>query len=555
MRLTLTPNWYSPMPTTGSMSDLTKPLQTPAKQETIFIRYRKGTVLPVPPNPAAKIREAADLLDDDGALKASILEMTDWCGWGIAAESTWAQVVWEIMRDLNGTVPTDRAKWVPPIQAYLRQSSDLAVPASDRWRRAKEQLHENIDVLSGWQTSPYRQFATTSRIYRQNGAYFEKRGGETFEIYGSKTALEERADYIAGSLGASYGALRGLVKVFALCNLQDAFEKRPEDFPKGTRVVLSESDHWTTFRHWEWVLRWPYELRPTRWRPSDNYCDPDWLANDMCTFVSEAENLFHNDDHISRSPALHGRWTETFGKSSRQTGFTLETNLRLGSDEEEWLEFRGHIYRWINPTAALCPALVATHAPGERGEDVVGRAFQFISHLSFQTDHGIAVEFWVEGAAGLNPIAIKPKREGSSGYPAGVFTEVRATSKETIDLALSFYREGASSPSPYYAFLNFYKVVYLPGETSQKVKDWINAEAMKMRNLPELDQTELRDTYHGDVERYLRKSSRNAMAHVDLKGAEGGILSPDNLDDQRKIRKDLNFMRELARHAIDSGVF
>lgn len=480
--------------------------------------------------------------------------MTDWCGWGIAAESTWAQIVWELIDELEKTMPADRAKWIPALQAYLRIGSDLTVPVPERWQKAKELLHANVDVLSGWQRSPYRQLAATSKVYRQNGTYFQKDGDRTYELYGAKTALEERVDHIASSLGNTYGSLRELIQVIALCNLQEAFEKRPAEFSTAVTISLSESDHRTSFLHWEWRLKWPYQLQPTRWRPNDNYCDPDWLANDLLAYISEQEKLFHDDGHISKSPALHEKWQEKFGRSTQQTGFALETTLKLGSEEEEWIDFRGHTYRWKNPTPAMYPTVIATHGPDETSEDVVRRTFRFISHLSFRTDHGIEIAFGAQTMSSMNPIAIKPKQSGHSGYPAGYFTAVSGTSQEKLDLALSFYREGASSSSPYYAFLSFYKVVYLPGEKSQKVKDWIKTESPKMRNFQELDQKELNGTYAGEVERYIRKSSRNAMAHVDLEGTEK-VLDPDNLDDQKKIRGDLNFIRELARHAIDSGLF
>lgn len=508
----------------------------------------------MPPNPASKIREIVELIGDRDQFKASIKEMTDWCGWGIAAESTWAQVVWELIRELEKTMPSKGAAWIPAVQAYLRMCTDLSVPVSDRWAKAKELLQANVDMLSGWQRSPYREFAAKSKVYRQNGAYFQKDGDVVYELYGAKTALEERADHIASSLGNSYGSLRDLIRIFALCNLEEAFAKNPGDFSAGVTVYLSENDHWTTFLHWEWQLNWPYQLRPTRWRPNDNHCDPDWLCNDMAAFVSEKEKLFHDDGHISKSPALHERWKEKFGKSTQQTGFALDTILTLGNEEEEWIDFRGHTYRWKNPTAAMYPTVIATHGPGETSEDVAQRTFRFISHLSFRTDHGIEIEFGAQTMSSMNPIAVKPKRSGSSSYPGSYFTEVSGKSLDKLDLALSLYREGASSPSPYYAFLSFYKVVYLPGEKSQKVKDWINAEAPKMRNFTELDQAELKGTYAGDAEKYIRKSGRNATAHVNLDGAEK-VLDPDKLEDQRKIRKDLNFIRELARHAIDSGQF
>lgn len=519
----------------------------------LAIRYRKGTLKYVSLNVIEQFRENADIsLRDFAERKDRAKQILDGSGWGIAIESTWVQLLSEIVQEFERTNQRGDQSWRPILADYVRLITEDR-PVKDLWDDVKKFLYKNIDVLSGWNWSA-RKSISSHQVYYRDGQYFYKDGDEEIQIFGIRTDIEERVDFIADSLTMKHRPLNILMKAFALTNIERLARVAPEEFPPSVKLYLGEGDSGTWFLNWEWDLKWPYQMRPVNWRPNDNHCDPVWLANDQLVFVSEADHLEVASEHLNATPNLAAKWQDTFGGSTRQMSFALESNLRLGSEDEAWFNFRGHIYRWVNQTSASYPALIATHLTEESERDVTLRAFKVLSHIAFKLDDRIDIEFWVGTHSGLNPGVSNSKRKTTVQFPADYFHEVSGNNADTLDFALSLYREGVSSGSKFYGFLNFYKIVQIPFSDTTKFNNWIAENAPRMRPFDDKyfknDLAESKMT----IADYLRTANRNAITHVNLQSGQP-VVNPDEIEDLHRVSNSLNLVRDLARFAIREKMF
>ncbi len=469
-------------------------------------------------------------------------------------KATWSPLLSELIQEFERISNGSDESWRPVLTEYLQLISQDK-ESSEIWPQLQEFIHKNIDILSGYQWN-FRPHFFSKDIYRRNGQYFMKEGEEEVMVHGAKTALEERVDYISNSITVERGLLHSSLKVFALTNIERLTHYKPDVFPTSVNIVLGESNHYTHFLCWDWAVKWPYQMRPLKWRPDDNYCDSNWLAADLVTYISEKENLIVDTDILKPDPSLAEKWGETFGKAQQMYSFSLETDLQIGEGIEAWIDFRGHKYRWVNGNNSSYPVLISSYADGKNDKDVELRSFKFISHLSFVFEKRIEIDGWVGTINRFNPATSNPRRRNFfEVVPEGYFREVQGTNQERLDFALSLYREGVSSSSPFYKFLNFYKIIQFAfGEKSGPITSWIEKTALQLPSYNDVYFQKDFVSFNGTVTDYLYEAGRNAIAHVNL-GSGKEVIDPDNITHLRRINTAIHLIHDLARKAIESGLF
>ncbi len=521
----------------------------------LVIRYRKGTQRHVPLNLLAQLKENLGLvhLSKQERYKR-VHSIKDALGWRISVEATWKQFLSELVEEFERTSDGKDESWRPVLGQYV-QFICQDKTACEVWPQLRDYIYNNVEMFSGWRWN-HRRFPLLHGIYRKDGQYFTMEKDKEIRVLGAKTMLEEQWDYYSHSITGERGLLHLCLKVFALTNIQRLSHLNADIFPQSVKIVLGESDHSTHFLHWRWEVKWPYEMRPLNWRPDNNYCDPNWLSADLATYISEKEKLEVEPGFATADPSLVQKWTEAFGKATQMYSFALETDLCIGDNLETWIDFRGHKYRWVNGTASSYPVLIATYADGETNVDVELRSFKAMSHFSFVFDRKIEIDGWVGSINRYNPAISNPRRRNFfEVVPEGYFQEVKGKNQEHLDFALSLYREGMSSSSPFYRFLNFYKIIQFAfHEKPSKITSWIESNAPSLFSFNNDHFQRDFSAFGGTVTSYLYEANRNAIAHVNLASGKE-VVDPDNVLHLRRVNSALYLIKDLAQEAIKSGQF
>src|SRR5438067_1333951 len=131
--------------------------------------------------------------------------------------------------------------------------------------------------------------------------------------------------------------------VFALFTITDDFGLNRECYPPAMKALLSEPEYQRV--HHMWHFMYFDRTRTVKWRPYSNLCDPDWLATDLLSNVVDTLKI---DRFWKRGMQLAP--SELWLKDPRQFQYdcVLDSGLRLGPDEEAYLEFEGVPFRWLN---------------------------------------------------------------------------------------------------------------------------------------------------------------------------------------------------------------
>jgi hypothetical protein len=113
--------------------------------------------------------------------------------------------------------------------------------------------------------------------------------------------------------------------------------------------MLPQLPHHGIHARWDF-LHFDYS-RTIVWRPSSNFCDPNWLAGEILGKLTDTLELdFWQKD---RGPEADEVWLQDGRRF--QYDFVVETDLRLGSGESAHLAFEGRVFRWVNGTAERKP--------------------------------------------------------------------------------------------------------------------------------------------------------------------------------------------------------
>lgn len=184
-------------------------------------------------------------------------------------------------------------------------------------------------------------------------------------------------------------------------------------------------------------------------------------------------------------------------------------------------------------------------AHGLTGGQARDAILRFGSVMAWSGDWRFEVTMWVGGS---HPVGIG-RLVGNVVQDFFDVNELGSIPDEDTATALAFFREGITTHSPFYGFLNLYKVIaFIHRNTDGKVRgQWITdalprlTEERAMRRLAELQEG------GGDAAAYLWNEGRNAIAHSE----KGTFVNPDRIGDQERIERDLPVMRALARLAIE----
>lgn len=118
---------------------------------------------------------------------------------------------------------------------------------------------------------------------------------------------------------------------------------------------------------------------------------------------------------------------------------------------------------------------------------------------------------------------------------------------EADQTILAFFREGLASRNPFYAFLNFFKVVAFAYKDGRERGNWIRQALTQVARGRPLERfQQLHEEYGGNVDKYLFEQGRNAIAHAE----KDIFINPDKLVDHQRIHADLPLIRFIAELTI-----
>jgi hypothetical protein len=522
-----------------------------AIQNKLIVRYRHGTPIYIMPDLPNRLKEAVRHIKAGGRLTDLIKPINDGSGWGIHQESTWFQLIQEVIsvfeQPSEGKVDREKAV-LCVLETICSNEKDTEI-----WHAAKEEIFKYIDILSGWSHSYFRWSHQTEPVVKKEGKYYVYLHGQVCEIIGKRTEKEERWDYIADSCSPTYGAIHSLFKLIALVNICLDFQSNSRQYPASMIIVLPENGG-ASFLHWKWHIKWPYHPKLINWRLNNNLCDSDWLASDFLSCFSDQEGIPEKELEPAEWKGPEGKWREEFAKYPGQLEFAIDTHLRFGDVEEVWFDFRRKKLRWINQTENRHTILIIPASNRNNYNEEYELAMRFLSRLAFDTDIPINVITSVGCQARFYPMLHQPKRMSGIVYPSDYNNYIKhpESSSNKQDLAYAFYKEGLSSSSVYYSFLSFYKIIQLAfGENASKITNWINNNLDKIRYPGASERIKEIKNGKGNVVDYLFHSGRCAIAHV----KNDPIVDPDNSEDRYRLSKDLPIVKGLARYAIESGIF
>lgn len=525
-------------------------------KETLFVRYRHGAENRIENNLKRIIEEFSIAYENernpDAVFKELIQPISEGMGYGISIGSTWFRLIEEVVNIYK------KNPWVGTFNLdILIQLFHILIKGDtiDKiWEQAKHLILKNIDQFSVWDFSYNKRLSEGYKTTRDEyGRYFSEFDGHVCECHGIKTLEEEKFDYIMSSALVEYGAITRLLKFVSIFFISEDYKINYGNYPKSLIVILPESDTHCWFLHWRWNLRRLYGYSKSGWRPTLNYCDADWLVSDLLASYSD-KYLEEYPVSIFDHPedACITEFERAFTGFSFQLSYALDTNLRIGDQQESYFEFRGRTIRWINGTAyTRAIVVIPTNNISNMQEDV-DLANEFISAIVWRTQVPIRIVFGAGSAMRFIPI-VSPQKVIS-----GINIDI---SRENIDqpgisnrqiLALAFYKEGINSTSIYYSTLNYYKIIELRFKgVKNDIINWINQNSEYLDQIGYREKIVKINELGGDLGNYIYVSCRCAVAHA---GQIDSIISPDKNEDYIRISQVIDMIKELAKKIINEGI-
>ena len=296
------------------------------------------------------------------------------------------------------------------------------------------------------------------KIFRADDGnfYMHDHEGVLLRVIGAKPLDETRLDFIADQIIWRHGFLKQILELFSLFAISDDFALNRDSYPPAMKALLSEPKYQRV--HHSWHFMYFDRTRTVKWRPYSNLCDPEWLASDLLSQVVDTLQI----DHFRKRGMEPKTPSELWANDTRrfQYDYVLDSGLRLGPNQEEYLEFEGTPFRWINGSAernAVVSILV-----DKIGEDVVevGRLNRLLSALAWHHKVPIA-RLWGAGTGRRGfPSAYGPRISGA--IQADVTWAQQVLSQKLSEqqwFALALFREGLTSRSNFYSYLCYSKVL------------------------------------------------------------------------------------------------
>jgi hypothetical protein len=414
-------------------------------------------------------------------------------------------------------------------------------PPQSAWRDVIEYIIRDIDSISGWTKTWIKADAEKRNVFKgeDGNYYYTDHDGTLIHVIGAKTTSETRLDFITDQIIRSYGCFRQIFNVFSAFAIGYEYKRDIDGFPKSMKAFLVEPKFQDTSHTWQ--LMQHQRTRSIKWRPLSNFCDPDWLASDLLARIT---------DTLDRNV-----WQETVGKHANQLNcldegcpwqvdHTLDSNLKIGSEEQIYFSFEGRTFRWINgtPETKAVISIGVKNINDHREEDE--SLNRLLSVLVWEHRQAIVKEGGIGGARRAIPLIWGPRMSmGVQIDPSFLFRDTGGYSDKRW-LALALFKEGFNSRSVFYSFLNFWKIVELTIIDKVKRWAWINVKAQHL-GLHRERVSEIAKT-NPNIAEYLDYSGRSAIAHV----FRDPVINPDDRDDYVRISQDVRLVEDLAREAV-----
>lgn len=523
---------------TGQPENLGNPDSTP------FVRFISGTAL----YPAPLLYDAAQQFlgrysgGDPAPLFKELAKKGLVAGqYGVLLDATWFSIL-QTFASYN----TGNSEGITDWQAHSLDALRLMLekPHVEAWKRLKAFLLEKIDNVSGWATSWQKLIAERDKIFRADDGnfYFHDEEGVLIQVIGAKPIDEARVDFIADHILWKHGFVRQFLELFSLFAITDDFAVNRRAYPPAMKALLSEAQFQRVNHSWHFMYF--DRSRTIKWRPYSNMCDADWLASDLLGSIVDTLQI----DHFRKRVAGQ-KPDDLWSRDSRrfQYDYVIDSGLRLGSEEEIYLEFDETVFRWMNGTAERNAVI---SMPVEKlGDDAadVARLNKLLSALAWHHKVPVAKLWGAGGPRRGFPVVYGPRLSGAIQVdPQYVQQDLARQLTSEQWFAIGLFREGLNSRSNFYSYLCFYKVIEFALKKPAQRRDWINNTAPAVSRVKERI-TEIL-AVNSDLEEYLREALQNAIKHV----WHRPTLDPDNPADEKKIATDIHVIKDLARLAIET---
>lgn len=511
-----------------------------------FVRFVSGTVI-TPPNTIYEsgfdvLRRLVENSAEE-TLRNLVQEGSVGGQYAVLPEATW----YAMLAEFIGFYGREFSE-AEELQALVIESLRMMVekPHEKAWETLGRFLLGHMDDLSGWSKSWIKESAERRNVFKgeDGNYYFHDHDGVLVQIIGEKTLPETHLDFLTDAILRTFGPIRKILNVFSLFAISEDFSRNPDNYPQSLRLYIPERHFGMLSPSWHRMQF--HRVRTVRWRPQNNLCDPEWLAEQLLARITDTLDRDVWQDHIEK---FKDRENKLDADCPFEIDYVLDSSLTIGDEEEIYLQFEGRTFRWINGTpesnAVLSIGYKDMNNPGE-AEEAVNKLLTF---LVWRHRVPIRKMTGVGGPRRSLPLTWGPRMSGGLKVdPAYLLTEQKTGASARRNLALALYKEGVNSESVFYKFLSFWKIleVAIPDKTARWA--WINANVSRAA-LHKERITEIM-VQAPDIAEYLDYSGRCAIAHV----FRQPFVNPDDRTDNIRITKDVRVVEDLARAVISDGL-
>lgn len=537
-------------------------MTTQKTEKGLFLRYRHGTKLIIQPNIKAKLHDLAVKLekapDYKELFRETILPINDGSGYGIHPDSTWEYCAREIFEMYErDNQPVSSSKRLALI-SLLKLISDRR-SVKTKWNEIKTFVLDKIEELSFWdEYSSHRPFF--KHIKRdKKGNYYQMESGQKVIVLGVKTQEEEKFEFIAND--CAFRKIKNILKLVALVDIADEYKYRPEDFSPDMVCVIPESDYSLFTLSWQWHIPSRYDYYPIGWRPRSCYSDTEWLSSDLVASYAAKAGFTPPPETPIVNPEINSNTKSIFENYPYKLIIALKTGVvmveePLGDKEitEAPFQFFGRTIIWQNGNKFVYPNLIVPCVK-EDMTDGMEIAHKFISLIVKQAGQPIvkitSIGLPASGTAGIT----QPRTFSSLGLQRRyVQTDLQENLSNNQWVAYALYKEGVNADSDFYAFLSFYKIVELAFKgRGGKISSWIDSNIDKITQSTDAKWKQEVLQKGETASAHLYTSDRCAIAHFQ-DDTRGVPTNPDDLNDLRKIQRDLPIARALANEIFNQNL-
>lgn len=228
---------------------------------------------------------------------------------------------------------------------------------------------------------------------------------------------------------------------------------------------------------------------------------------------------------------------------SRWAVIGVESNVAWPTTNTD-VEFRGHTLVLRPATDEHVASVAFNHPPEMSLDDALGVIRQFLSNLCWVEQAGIRE---VGASGGSGPFFVGRGLRGQVITNKFQHDYLPDPQDERTRLALAFYREGMSSETIPYRFLNFFKILNILFAGGKQQVDWINAHLGNISDFRAKQRLAELTPTAPDIGEYLYGSGRCAVAHA----FSDPLINPEDPEDNRRLAKDLPIIQALAEIVIE----